>query len=59
MTGISIDLAAKSLLYVGLLFGGQSGEHDVSITSAKAIASALSLGCLILPHSLPRVIAFG
>ncbi len=41
MTGM-IDLAAKSPLYVGLLFGGQSGEHDVSITSAKAIASALS-----------------
>ncbi|MCY7333877.1 MAG: D-alanine--D-alanine ligase [Pseudanabaena sp. CAN_BIN31] len=36
------NLAAKSPLYVGLLFGGQSGEHDVSITSAKAIASALS-----------------
>ncbi|MEE3718290.1 D-alanine--D-alanine ligase family protein [Tumidithrix elongata RA019] len=29
-------------LRVGLLFGGQSGEHEVSITSAKAIASALS-----------------
>ena len=42
MTNVSIDLAAKSPLYVGLLFGGQSGEHDVSITSAKAIASALS-----------------
>jgi D-alanine-D-alanine ligase len=42
MTGISIDLKAKSPLYVGLLFGGQSGEHDVSITSAKAIASALN-----------------
>jgi len=27
---------------VGLLFGGCSGEHEVSITSAKAIASALS-----------------
>ncbi len=26
---------------VGLLFGGCSGEHEVSITSAKAIASAL------------------
>ena len=42
MTNVSIDLAAKSPLYVGLLFGGQSGEHDVSITSAKAISSALS-----------------
>jgi D-alanine-D-alanine ligase len=27
---------------VGLLFGGRSGEHEVSITSARAIASALS-----------------
>lgn len=26
---------------IGLLFGGCSGEHEVSITSAKAIASAL------------------
>ena len=42
MTGVSIDLQTKSPLYVGLLFGGQSGEHDVSITSARAIASALS-----------------
>jgi D-alanine-D-alanine ligase len=29
---------------VGLLFGGCSGEHEVSITSAKAIASALQQG---------------
>jgi D-alanine-D-alanine ligase len=28
-------------LRVGLLFGGRSGEHEVSINSAKAIASAL------------------
>lgn len=28
-------------LRVGLLFGGRSGEHEVSITSAKAIAKAL------------------
>lgn len=42
MTAVSIDLKAKSPLYVGLLFGGQSGEHDVSITSARAIASALN-----------------
>jgi len=28
----------KASLNIGLLFGGQSGEHDVSITSAKAIA---------------------
>ncbi|NJO72016.1 MAG: D-alanine--D-alanine ligase [Oscillatoriales cyanobacterium RM1_1_9] len=27
---------------VGLLFGGRSGEHDVSICSAQAIASALA-----------------
>lgn len=29
---------------VGLLFGGRSGEHEVSIRSAKAIAGALSAG---------------
>lgn len=29
---------------VGILFGGCSGEHDVSIQSARAIASALSRG---------------
>ena len=29
---------------VGLLFGGCSGEHEVSITSARAIASALREG---------------
>lgn len=29
-------------LRVGLLFGGRSGEHEVSISSAKAIANALS-----------------
>ena len=29
-------------LRVGLLFGGRSGEHEVSIVSAKAIAGALS-----------------
>ncbi|MEL6494803.1 MAG: D-alanine--D-alanine ligase family protein [Cyanobacteria bacterium J06623_7] len=29
---------------VGLLFGGRSGEHEVSITSAKAIAAALQQG---------------
>ncbi|MEB3339400.1 D-alanine--D-alanine ligase family protein [Okeania sp.] len=31
-------------LRVGLLFGGCSGEHEVSICSAKAIATALSKG---------------
>ena len=29
-------------LRVGLLFGGRSGEHEVSINSARAIATALS-----------------
>ncbi|BAY71954.1 D-alanine--D-alanine ligase family protein [Anabaena sp. FACHB-709] len=33
-----------SKLRVGLLFGGRSGEHEVSISSARAIASALSAG---------------
>ncbi|MBC5795227.1 D-alanine--D-alanine ligase [Sphaerospermopsis sp. LEGE 00249] len=31
-----------SKLRVGLLFGGRSGEHEVSIISARAIANALS-----------------
>ncbi|MGJ5628496.1 D-alanine--D-alanine ligase family protein [Nostoc sp. CALU 1950] len=31
-----------SKLRVGLLFGGRSGEHEVSIKSARAIAKALS-----------------
>lgn len=31
-------------LRVGLLFGGCSGEHEVSISSARAIAQALSTG---------------
>jgi D-alanine-D-alanine ligase len=31
-------------LNIGLLFGGRSGEHKVSITSAQAIAKALSKG---------------
>ena len=31
-------------LRVGLLFGGRSGEHEVSIISARAIAGALSEG---------------
>jgi D-alanine-D-alanine ligase len=29
---------------VGLLFGGRSGEHEVSISSARAIAKAISTG---------------
>lgn len=29
---------------VGLLFGGRSGEHEVSINSARAIAKAISTG---------------
>ncbi|WP_017718353.1 D-alanine--D-alanine ligase family protein [Kamptonema formosum] len=33
-----------SKLRVGLLFGGRSGEHEVSISSARAIARALSAG---------------
>ena len=30
-------------LNVGLLFGGRSGEHEVSIRSAQAIARGLTL----------------
>ena len=29
---------------IGLLFGGRSGEHEVSINSAQAIAQALQTG---------------
>ena len=39
---VTVNLAAKSPLIIGVLFGGQSGEHDVSITSARAIAAALT-----------------
>lgn len=31
-------------LRVGLLFGGRSGEHEVSINSARAIQQALQQG---------------
>lgn len=31
-------------LRIGLLFGGRSGEHEVSISSARAIARALAAG---------------
>lgn len=33
-----------SKLKVGLLFGGRSGEHEVSLSSAQAIAEALNSG---------------
>jgi D-alanine-D-alanine ligase len=44
---------------VGLLFGGCSGEHEVSIVSAKAIASALNAAAnsdkyLILPFYIDK-----
>ncbi|MEL6223259.1 MAG: D-alanine--D-alanine ligase family protein [Cyanobacteria bacterium J06627_8] len=32
------------MVVVGLLFGGRSGEHEVSIRSAQAIARGLSMG---------------
>ena len=35
---------AMTKLRVGLLFGGCSGEHEVSLSSAKAIAKALNSG---------------
>ncbi|MEI6426899.1 MAG: D-alanine--D-alanine ligase family protein [Pseudanabaena sp. ELA607] len=34
--------SSTAKLRIGLLFGGRSGEHDVSITSAKAIAAGLA-----------------
>jgi D-alanine-D-alanine ligase len=36
------EVIKMSKLQVGLLFGGRSGEHEVSIKSARAIAGALS-----------------
>jgi D-alanine-D-alanine ligase len=38
----SIEEQKMTKLRVGLLFGGRSGEHEVSIISARAIAKALS-----------------
>ena len=38
----SVEVRQMSKLRVGLLFGGRSGEHEVSINSAQAIALALS-----------------
>lgn len=38
----SVEVRQMSKLRVGLLFGGRSGEHEVSISSARAIALALS-----------------
>lgn len=34
-------MASKEKLRVGLLFGGRSGEHEVSVNSAYSVASAL------------------
>jgi D-alanine-D-alanine ligase len=42
-------------LTVGLLFGGRSGEHEVSINSARAIAHAFTIGKNILKY---RVLPF-
>lgn len=39
-------------LKVGLLFGGVSGEHEVSISSARAIASALTSGENLTKYTL-------
>src|SRR5262245_8951308 len=34
---------------VALLFGGRSGEHEVSVRSARSVAEALSAACDVLP----------
>jgi D-alanine-D-alanine ligase len=39
-------------LRVGLLFGGRSGEHDVSITSARAIVKGLAQGSNLEKYSV-------
>lgn len=36
--------SSPSPLVIGLVFGGRSGEHDVSICSARTIATALTSG---------------
>lgn len=41
---VTIPEKTMSKLKVGLLFGGCSGEHEVSISSASAIAQAFTLG---------------
>jgi D-alanine-D-alanine ligase len=37
-----VEVLQMTKLRVGLLFGGRSGEHEVSISSARAIARALN-----------------
>ncbi|HEY9663757.1 MAG TPA: D-alanine--D-alanine ligase, partial [Allocoleopsis sp.] len=37
-----VEVAGMAKLTIGLLFGGCSGEHEVSISSARAIARALT-----------------
>ena len=39
-----IEILVMTKVQVGLLFGGNSGEHEVSITSARAIIKALTCG---------------
>ena len=39
-----LGLAVMTTQRVGLLFGGKSGEHEVSIVSAQAIAAAFQIG---------------
>jgi D-alanine-D-alanine ligase len=41
---LSVKRALMAKVTVGLVFGGCSGEHEVSIRSAQAIAGALSRG---------------
>jgi D-alanine-D-alanine ligase len=38
-----MEVQKMTQMRVGLLFGGRSGEHEVSISSARAIAQALSV----------------
>ena len=37
----SIDSGSRGKISVGLLFGGKSGEHEVSLTSARGILGAI------------------
>jgi D-alanine-D-alanine ligase len=49
------DIADSGKLQVALIFGGRSGEHDVSIVSARSVASALDRAAYeVVPMAIDR-----
>ena len=40
--GSKAELMSEKILRVGILFGGRSGEHEISLLSARSILSAMS-----------------